>query len=122
LPYSVILIDGEPALTYGVVDGRVVFGTDSATLLGIDNADQAPLANDAAFKQATRSAAEQSLNTAYLNLQPLWNLMGAQLDGDAATSIGPVLNYLGHFKWMSTGAEAPSSGLARGSLHVGVAQ
>ena len=122
LPYSVILIDEEPALTYGVVDGRVVFGTDSATLLGIDNADQAPLANDATFKQATGLLPGNRLNTAYLNLQPLWNLIEAQAKGDAATSIGAVLNYLGHFKWMSTGAEAPSNGLARGSLHIGVAQ
>jgi hypothetical protein len=53
LPYSVILIDGQPALTYGVVDGRVVIGTDSNTLLAIDNAEQAPLSNDETFKQAT---------------------------------------------------------------------
>jgi hypothetical protein len=43
LPYSVILIDDKPALTYGVVDGRFVIGTDSNTLLGIDNADQSSL-------------------------------------------------------------------------------
>ncbi|NTU65461.1 MAG: DUF3352 domain-containing protein, partial [Chloroflexi bacterium] len=53
LPYSVVLDpDGAPMLTYGVVDGRLVIGTDSDTLLAIDNAEQAPLSNDALFKQA----------------------------------------------------------------------
>ena len=77
LPYSVILIDDEPVLTYGVVDGRFVMGTDSNTLLGIDNAEEASLANDAKFKQATGLLPGNCLNTAYLNFQPLWNLIDA---------------------------------------------
>ena len=116
------MIDDEPVLTYGVVDGRFVMGTDSNTLLGIDNAEQASLANDATFKQATGLLPGNRLNTAYLNFQPLWNLIDAQAKNGNDTSTGAVLNYLSHFKWMSSGAEAPANGLSRGSLHVGVGQ
>jgi hypothetical protein len=122
LPYSVILLDDKPTLTYGVVDGRFVLGTDSNTLLGIDNADQSSLANDATFKQATGLLPGNRLNTAYLNFQPLWNLVAAQAKSDTGANAAAVLNYLGHFKWISSGAEAPANGLSRGSLHVGVGQ
>jgi hypothetical protein len=122
LPFSVVLADGEPVVTYGAVDGRVAIGTDSNTLLGIDNADQAALANDATFKQATGLLPGNRLNTAYLNLQSLWNLIPAQGKSDTSTGMAAVLNYLGHFKWVSSGAEAPANGLSRGSLHIGVAK
>ena len=122
LPYSVIMIDDEPVLTYGVVDGRFVMGTDSNTLLGIDNAEQASLANDATFKQATGLLPSNRLNTAYVNFQPMWNLISALAKNGNDTSTGAVLNYLSHFKWVSSGAEAPANGLSRGSLHVGVGQ
>jgi hypothetical protein len=122
LPYSVLTVDDEPVFTYGVVDGRFVIGTDSSTLLGIDNAEQASLANDATFKQATGLLPGSRLNTAYVNFQPLWNLVDAQTKGDVDAGTGAVLNYLKHFKWVSTGAEAPANGLARGSLHIGVGQ
>jgi hypothetical protein len=122
LPYSVILIDDKPTLTYGVVDGRFVMGTDSNTLLGIDNAEQASLANDATFKQATGLLPGNRLNTAYLNFQPLWNLINAQTKSDTGANAAAVLNYLGHFKWVSSGAEAPANGLSHGSLHIGVGQ
>jgi hypothetical protein len=124
LPYSAILIDDKPVLTYGVVDGRFVIGTDSNTLLGIDNADQTSLSNEATFKQATGLLPSNRLNTAYLNFQPLWNLINAEVKGtlDTGPEAGAVLNYLSHFKWMSTGAEAPVNGLSRGSLHIGVGQ
>lgn len=122
LPYSVLMIEDKPVLTYGVVDGRFVIGTDSNTLLGIDNAEQASLANDATFKQATGLLPGNRLNTAYLNFQPLWNLIDAQTKGDIDASAGAVLNYLKHFKWVSSGAEAPANGLSRGSLHIGVAK
>ncbi len=81
LPYSVVMVDDKPVITYGVVDGRFVMGTDSNTLLGIDNAEQASLANDATFKQATGLLPGNRLNTAYLNFQPLWNLIDAQVKG-----------------------------------------
>jgi hypothetical protein len=122
LPYSVLMIEDRPVLTYGVVDGRFVIGTDSNTLLGVDNAEQASLANDATFKQATGLLPGNRLNTAYLNFQPLWNLIDAQLKGDVDASTGAVLNYLKHFKWVSSGAEAPANDLSRGSLHIGVGQ
>jgi hypothetical protein len=122
LPYSVIVIDDKPVLTYGVVDGRFVVGTDSNTLLSIDNADQNSLANDATFKQAAGLLPGNRLNTAYLNLQPLWNLLDAEVMGRTDSGASAVLNYLSHFKWISTGAEAPANGLSRGSLHIGVAK
>jgi hypothetical protein len=104
------------------VDGRVVIGTDSNTLLGIDNADQASLANDATFQQATGLLPDNRLNTAYLNFQPLWSLINAKPIEDTGAGFGEVLNYLSHFKWISSGAETPANGLSRGSLHIGVAQ
>ncbi len=122
LPYSAIMVDDKPVLTYGVVDGRFVIGTDSNTLLGIDNADPASLANDATFKQATGLLPGNRLNTAYLNFQPLWTLIDAQTKGDTSSGAGAVLNYLHHFKWLSSGAEAPANGLSRGALHIGVGQ
>ena len=122
LPYNVLVADGKPMLAYGVVDGRFVIGTDSNTLLGIDNADQNSLANDATFKQATGLLPGNRLNTAYLNIQPLWNLLDAETKGTTDSGAGAVLNYLSHFKWVSSGAEAPADSLARGSLHIGVGQ
>lgn len=126
LPYSVLMIDEKPVVTYGVVDGRFVIGTDSNTLLGIDNADQSSLANDPTFKQATGLLPGNRLNTAYLSIQPLWNLIDTEVMGDAGSPAGTgaaaVLNYLKHFKWISTGAEAPANGLSRGSMHIGVGQ
>jgi len=52
----------------------------------------------------------------------LWNLIDAQAKGvtDTSTGAGAVLNYFGHFKWLSSGAEVPDNGLSRGSLHIGV--
>jgi hypothetical protein len=120
LPYSVITVDDKPMLTYGVVDNRFVIGTDSNTLLGIDHVDQASLANDAIFKQATGLLPTDRLNTAYLNFQPVWNLISSRFNGDSSTDAKGVLNYLGHFKWLASGAEAPANGLARASLHIGV--
>jgi hypothetical protein len=52
----------------------------------------------------------------------LWTLIDAQMKGDVEASAGAVLNYLKHFKWVSSGAEAPANGLSRGSLHIGVGQ
>jgi hypothetical protein len=123
LPYSVVLDpDGRPMLTYGVVDGRLVIGTDSDTLLAIDNADQAPLSNDALFKQATGLLPGNRLNTFFMNFQPLWDLVDARTQGDVPASVGAVINYLDHFKWMSSGSEPPANGLQRGSLHVGISK
>jgi hypothetical protein len=122
LPYTVILLDDEPALVYGVVDGRLVIGTNSNTLLGIDNADQNSLENDATYKQATGLLPDNRLNTAYLNFQPLWDLIDAEMQREGGGMAESVPNYLKHFKWISSGAEAPANGLSKGSLHVGVGQ
>ena len=121
LPYSVITDkSGDPIFTYGVVDGRVVIGTNSDTLLAIDNAEQAPLANADTFKQATGLLPGQRIGTFYLDFQPMWNLIGAETTYD--TGISGALNYFTHFKWMSAASEAPANNLSRGALHIGVGQ
>ncbi|CAG0929395.1 hypothetical protein TFLX_01301 [Thermoflexales bacterium] len=123
LPYSVVLDpDGKPMLTYGVVDGRLVIGTDSNTLLSIDNAEQAPLSNSELFKQATGLLPGNRLNTFFMNFQPLWDWLESQAKGDVGAGVEAVLNYLSHFKWMSSGSEVPANGLQRGSLHIGISQ
>jgi hypothetical protein len=119
LPYSVVLDpEGKPMLTYGVVDGRLVIGTDSNTLLAIDNADQAPLSNDDLFKQATGLLPGNRLNTFFMNFQPLWNLVETTSGGQDCKPC----NYLKHFAWMSAGNEPSGNGLERGSLHIGIAK
>ena len=124
LPYSVIMLDDKPALAYGTIGDRLVIGTDSSTLQGIANANQASLANDTTFKQATGLLAGNRLNTFYLNFQSLWNLIDAQMPQSDTTDTGStaVFNYLKHFKWLSSGTEAPASGLSHGTLHIGVGQ
>ncbi len=123
LPYSVVLDPGgKPMLTYGVVDGRLVIGTDSDTLLKIDNADQAPLSNDAVFKQATGLLPGNRLSTMFMNFQPLWDLVNAQAKGNAGAGLGQVINYLNHFKWVSVGSEVPANGLKLSSVHIGIAK
>lgn len=123
LPYSVLIgPDGAPMFTYGVVDGRFVIGTDSNTLLAIDNADQAPLASDATFKQATELLPGNRVNTFYMNFVPLWNLVDEQAQDGSAGNAAMVFNYLKHFKWMSAGSELSGNGVEQGSLHIGVGQ
>jgi hypothetical protein len=124
LPYSVLLgPDGAPMFTYGVVDGRLVIGTDSNTLLAIDNADQAPLSSDGMFKQATDLLPGNRLNTIFINFTPLWNFVDEQAQGGhGAESATMVLNYLKHFAWLSSGSEQAGNGLERGSLHIGIQQ
>lgn len=120
LPYSVILLDGSetPVLTYGVVDGRLVIGSTSETLLAIQNAKQAPITGDATFQTATGLLPGSRVGTGYLNLQPLWTWIESQADGDA--NIGAILNYLGHFKWVSLGSSGPSNNLVREEIHIAV--
>jgi|GEM_PF-4444408 len=119
LPYSVLLgPGGAPMLTYGVVDGRLVIGTDSDTLLAIDNADQAPLTNDALFKQSTSLLPGNRLNTFFMNFTPLWNLVETAY----GTQDCKPCTYLKHFAWLSTGGESPANGLERGSVHIGIAK
>ncbi|MBI5565226.1 MAG: DUF3352 domain-containing protein [Chloroflexi bacterium] len=120
LPYSVVMVDGNdtPVLTYGVVDGRLVLGSTSETLLAIQNAKQAPITGDATFKTATGLLPGTRVQTGYLNLQPLWTWIESQARGD--DNIGAVINYLSHFKWLSTGSGVPSNNLIRSEVHIGV--
>ena len=118
LPYSVVLDpNGAPVLTYGVVDGRLVIGTDSDTLLKIDNAEQAPLSNNELFKQATGLLPGNRLSTFFMNFQPLWDLVEKTYSSGGKCQ---ACDYLKHFAWMSLGSEPPSNGLERGSLHIGI--
>lgn len=121
LPYSVVMLDGNktPVLTYGVVDGRLVIGSTSETLLAIQNAKQSPITGDATFKTATGLLPGSRTQTGYLNLQPLWTWIESQAaEGDS--SIGAVLNYLGHFKWLSLGSGVPSNNLVQSEMHIAV--
>jgi hypothetical protein len=120
LPYSVVMLDGKdkPVLTYGVVDGRLVIGSSSDTLLTIQNAKQSPITGDATFKTATGVLPANRVQTGYLNLQPLWTWINSQAKGDA--NVGAVLNYLGHFKWVSLGNGVPSNNLIRSEVHIAV--
>ena len=119
LPYSVVLDpNGKPMLTYGVVDGRLVIGTDSNTLTEIDNADQAPLSNNETFKQATGLLPGNRADTFFMNFTPLWNLVETASGGQDCKPC----NYLKHFVWMSAGTESVNDGLQRSSLHIGIGQ
>ncbi len=120
LPYSVVLADnGEtPVLTYGVVDGRLVIGSTSETLLAIQNAKQAAITSDATFKTATGLLPGNRVQTGYLNFQPLWAWIDSQANGDS--NVGAVLNYLSHFKWLSLSSGAPSNNLIRSEVHLAV--
>jgi hypothetical protein len=120
LPYSVVMLDGDetPVLTYGAVDGRLVLGSTSETLLAIQNAKQSPITGDATFKTATGLLPGNRVGTGYLNLQPLWTWIESQAEDDA--NVGAVLNYLGHFKWVSLGAGVPSDNLIREEMHIAV--
>ena len=120
LPYSVVMLDSNktPVLTYGVVDGRLVIGSTSETLLAIQNAKQAPITGDATFKTATGLLPGTRTQTGYLNLQPLWTWISSQAKGDS--NVGAVLNYLGHFKWLSMGNAVPANNLIRSEVHIAV--
>lgn len=122
LPYSVVLADnGEtPVLTYGVVDGRLVIGSTSETLLAIQNAKQAAITSDATFKTATGLLTGNRVQTGYWNLLPLWTLIEAEAGNDA--NAGAIINYLSHFKWLSLGSGLPSNNLIRSEVHIGVGQ
>lgn len=121
LPYSAVLFDNNstPAFIYGVVDGRLVIGSTSETLLSIQNAKPSPITNDATFKTAIGLLPGNRVQTGYLNLQPLWTMIKSQAkSGDTTTSA--VLNYLGHFQWVSTSSGVPTDKLVKSEVHIGV--
>ncbi|MFN8594985.1 MAG: DUF3352 domain-containing protein [Anaerolineae bacterium] len=121
LPYSAVLLDNSstPAFIYGVVDGRLVIGSTSDTLLRVQNAKPSPITNDATFKTAVGLLPGNRVQTGYLNLQPLWTMIKSEAkQGDTTTSA--VLNYLGHFQWVSTGSGVPTDKLVKSEVHIGV--
>ena len=101
-----------------MVDGRLVIGSTSETLLAIQNAKQAAITSDATFKTATGLLPGNRVQTGYLNFQPLWAWIDSQANGDS--NVGAVLNYLSHFKWLSLSSGAPSNNLIRSEVHLAV--
>lgn len=116
LPYSAVLDEDDNVMfAYGVVDGRLVFGSTSDTLLGIQNAKDASLANDATFKAATDGLPANRLQTVYVNFSPLVQWIQSLSNGKCTGC-----EYLSHFKWLSSGSEAPVNGLQRGVMRIAV--
>ena len=115
------MLDGKdtPALTYGVVDGRLVIGSTSETLQAIQNAKQSPITGDETFKTATSVLPGTRTQTGYVNLQALWTWIESQAK-DSDPNVAAVLNYLGHFKWVSLGNGVPTDKLVRSEVHIGV--
>jgi hypothetical protein len=118
LPYNVLADNrGNPMFTYGVVDGRLVVGTNSDTLLSIDSADKAPLSADATFKAALNGLPANRVQTFYFNMQPLWDLL-KPLSGQSGMS--GVINYVRPFKYISIGSEVPNGNLTRGVMRIAI--
>lgn len=116
LPYTAVLDeDGNVMFVYGVVNGRLVFGSTSDTLLSIQSAREAPLANDATFKAATGELPANRLQTMYLSFPPLVQWIQSLSDGKCTGC-----EYLSHFKWLASGSEAPVNGLQRGVARIAV--
>jgi hypothetical protein len=116
LPYSAVLDeDGNVMFVYGIVDGRLVFGSTSNTLLGIQSAKDAPLSNDATFKAATDGLPANRLQTMYLSFPPLVQWIQS-LSGGKCTGC----EYLSHFKWLASGSQAPVNGLQRSVARIAV--
>jgi len=120
LPATALLDeDGGVMLTYGVVDGRLVIGSNPDTLRAIDAADQSPLSADGAFKLAVSALPANRLSTGYARLEPLWNWLGSSFAGALKQECGPC-NYLRPIKWLSFSGETPdkASGIIRSTMHV----
>jgi hypothetical protein len=119
LPYTALAMpDGTPVLVYGIVDGRLVIGSNSETLLAIDNAEQSPLPSDAAFKAAMAGLPASRIASGYVQLEPFWGVFQAS----SFSNICDVCEYLRPFSWLSYGSESfdVSSTLARGTVLLGL--
>jgi hypothetical protein len=114
--YTALIERGDPVLAYGVIDGRFVIGTSPDTLAAIDDAAQAPLTADATYKSATSVLPDARTNIGYLNFAPMWQMMA---EGMGTQPCIPC-NYLKPFKWLSYADEAPSNGIQRGTVHIGI--
>lgn len=120
LPYTALVDqNGGVILVYGVVDGRLVIGSSSSTLLAIDNADQSPLSADAAFKSAVAALPANRIQTGYGQLGPFWDWLGQLGIGETQGECG-VCNYLKPVGQVSFADEAPdaASGMVRAVMHV----
>ncbi len=121
LPASVLVDrDGGVALAYGVIDGRLVIGSNPDTLRAIDTADQAPLSADEMFKTVSAALPTNRLTSGYAQLEPVWKWLESAF-GDSPGECD-VCDYLRPIRWMSFAGETPdkASGLQRGTLHIGL--
>ncbi|HLF27597.1 MAG TPA: DUF3352 domain-containing protein [Anaerolineae bacterium] len=117
LPYSVLTdAEGGVVLAYGVVDGRLVIGSNSDTLLAIDQADQAALSADETFKTAMGVLPANRFSSGYVQLQPIWDWMASSMGSQPCEAC----DYLRPFKWLSLASETPdkAAGLQRGMLYL----
>jgi hypothetical protein len=121
LPATALLDrNNDILLTYGVVDGRLVIGSNPDTLRTIDAGDQNPLSADATFQTAMRVLPGDRQQAGYIALRPFWNWF-ASLSGNYDQPC-PVCNYLQSFKWMSySGSYTDTeSGVSRATFFIGV--
>lgn len=116
-PYTALLDKhNNIMLAYGIVGNRLAIGSTPDTLDAINNAAQAPLSADAAFKEAIAVLPADRLSTGYFNLGPVWNMITAAAGGKNFTGA----EYLSAFKWIAVGSQAPANGIQKGSMHIGL--
>ena len=128
-PYTALLDkQGNVVLAYGVVNNRLVIGSNPDTLDALAKANSAPLSADATFKSAIAPLPSDRLSTTYIQPGPFFNWY-FQLITSAFSSFGSqqpqkvdcgVCNYFQPIRWISSGSEAPANGLQRESLHIGL--
>ena len=121
LPASVLVDeDGDVALIYGVIDGRLVIGSNPDTLRAIDTADQAPLSADETFKTVAAALPANRLSSGYMRLQPVWTWLESSFGNHEGKC--DACDYLRPIRWMSFVGETldKAAGIQRGTLHIGL--
>jgi hypothetical protein len=122
-PYSVLTDkQGDVMLAYGVVDGRVVIGSNPETLQAVDNADQAPLTADADFKDASSHLPGGQPATMYFEFGPIFDwyfsLLGMYSSfGDKPAECG-ACNYLKPFKYLVSDSGSRVGDVQLGSMFI----
>ena len=115
---------GNVVLAYGVVDGRLVIGSNPDTLRAIDTADQAPLSADATFQAAMSVLNPNRLSSGYLEPNALIEglfqfLLGGYRYGSDSAECQPC-RFFAPMEWVSFDSEPPddATGVQRGSMHI----
>jgi hypothetical protein len=120
LPGSALVdANGGVILAYGVVDGRLVIGSDPDTLRAIDAGDQAPLSANEPFRAAMAALPGNRLSSGYVRLAPIWDWFGELTAGGSAGQECGVCNYTQPMKWLSLASEPPdAAGIQRATMHI----